>query len=103
MYKVSGYTRQLLWSLGGKNSSFELKGFNVSGPHDGRFFRQDGDKEYITFLDNGGDEQRRLANRSTAYLIELDKSQEPWIARVVKEWIRYVIFVDRDRLDACED
>ena len=90
---MSGRTKKLLWSLGGKSSDFELKGFNVSGPHDGRFFRQDGDKEYITFLDNGGDEQRRLGDRSAAYLLELDKSQDPWTARVAKEWIRYVKFV----------
>ena len=73
-----------------------LDGFNLSGPHDGRWIedarlmeRKD-DKEYITFLDNGGDATRVLADHSTAYLLELDTDTVPRTARVVHKWVRYV-------------
>lgn len=87
IYKVSK-DKELLWSLGGQGSDFTLDGFNISGAHDARFSSEDGDKEYITFLDNGGDDQRWLADTSTAYLLELDKSSSPWIARVAQKWSR---------------
>ena len=69
-------------------STFVLDGFNVSGPHDGRFISQVDNKEYISFLDNGGDERRTFAEHSTGYLLELDKDANPPKASIVMKWPR---------------
>lgn len=88
MYKISGATGEILWKLGGVETDFLLDGVTLTGPHDARFQGSDGLKEYISFLDNGGDDLRELAQHSTAYMIELDKSAHPWTARVVTAWPR---------------
>lgn len=88
VYKVSGQDKRLMWRLGGRKSDFVMEGIHIIGPHDARFIRRDGDTEYITLLDNGGDEERSIAATSTAYLLALDQSRTPWTARVVKKWSR---------------
>ncbi|KAK4505517.1 hypothetical protein PRZ48_003480 [Zasmidium cellare] len=80
VYKISGKDGHIMWSLGGATSSFVMDAFNFTRPHDGRFLSSDATSETITLLDNGGCEESISAETSSALIIHLDKSSEPWTA-----------------------
>lgn len=87
VYKISGRDGHIMWSLGGTTSSFKLESFNFSRPHDARFVSSDATSETITLLDNGGCEESKTSDVSSALVIRLDKSS--WVATVQKRWTRY--------------
>lgn len=90
VYKVSGQDGHIIWSLGGTTSSFRLDGFNFSRPHDARFLsRNNATSETITLLDNGGCEESKTSDVSSALIIHLDtSSDDEWVATVEKRWTR---------------
>ena len=90
-YKVSAKDGHVIWSLGVTTSSFQLQDFNFSRPHDARFLQSGGDFETITLLDNGGCEESKSSDVSSALIIDLDMSAVPWTAKVQKRWTRYGI------------
>ena len=81
-----------MWRLGGKNSSFELEGFNFSKQHDARFMdriRLNKTTEIISFFDNGAaDNYTPTRNTSSALLVSLDTSTTPMVARLLRRWER---------------
>lgn len=89
IYKISGKDGSIIWTLGGKNSSFVLAdGFNFSKQHDARFLEETGTTETITFFDNGGDEHSQTCPFSSALLVTLDLGAVPMFASVRQRWIR---------------
>ncbi|EME38173.1 hypothetical protein DOTSEDRAFT_57685 [Dothistroma septosporum NZE10] len=88
VYKVSGKDGHIMWSLGGTTSSFQLQDFNFSRPHDARFVSTGETTQTITLLDNGGCEESKTSDVSSALIIDLDMSSEPWTAKVQKRWTR---------------
>lgn len=90
IYKISGQTGAILWTLGGNNSSFVLEsGFNFSRQHDARFLESNFTTDVISFLDNGGDADGwQTSSRSSALVVALDKTAEPQTARVLRRWNR---------------
>lgn len=89
VYKVSGQDGHIIWSLGGTTSSFRLDGFNFSRPHDARFLSRSATSETTTLLGNGGCEESKTSDVSSALIIHLDTSSEDWVATVEKRWTRY--------------
>lgn len=89
IYKISGTDGHVIWRLGGDESSFVLDGFSQSKQHDGRFVSSNATTTVISFLDNGGDGvHNATSNVSTSYLIALETSVTPMVARVIRRWTR---------------
>jgi hypothetical protein len=89
IYKISGTDGRIIWRLGGDDSSFVLQGFNFSKQHDARFVEQNATTTVISFLDNAVDgKHNATSDHSTAYLVALETSTLPMVARVIRRWIR---------------
>ncbi|KAI5356761.1 putative arylsulfotransferase [Septoria linicola] len=105
VYKVSKKDGHVIWTLGGPSTSFQLQastnhqetagqcqmttwGFDFTRPHDARFVSSDDTSETITLLDNGGCEESKSSDTSSALILHLDKSSSPWIATVKRRWLR---------------
>jgi hypothetical protein len=89
IYKISGVDGHIIWRLGGDESSFVLDGFNFSKQHDARFIEQNATTTVISFLDNAvGGKHNATASHSTAYLVALETTIQPMVARVVRRWNR---------------
>jgi hypothetical protein len=94
IYKVSGLDGSVVWTLGGKNSSFTFTPpFNFSGQHDARFREDVDDRLYsqpetrhISFLDNAADGDISTAKISSGLLVSLDT--ENMTASIVSQWDR---------------
>ncbi|KAF7192949.1 hypothetical protein HII31_05760 [Pseudocercospora fuligena] len=89
IYKISGKTGKLIWTLGGTSSSFDLMpGLNFSRQHDARFVSRANDVEVISFLDNGGDDHNSTASVSSGVVLALNTATKPMTAAAVKRWNR---------------
>ena len=91
IFKISGTTGQIEWRLegSGKMSDFvHEQNFNFSRQHDAQWRECNSDREIISFLDNASDGSTNTSLYSSVLMVELDKRSIPWIARVLKRWIR---------------
>ncbi|KAH7355425.1 ASST-domain-containing protein [Rhexocercosporidium sp. MPI-PUGE-AT-0058] len=52
VYKISHRTGSVLWELQGKNSNFELSGFNFSWQHDARWISENETTSVLSLFDN---------------------------------------------------
>ena len=86
--RISGYDGDILWRLGGTESSFKLDGFNFSRQHDARWLECGDDKEVISFMDNAADNISGNVSSliSSVAIVELDKKTME--ARLLKRWYR---------------
>ncbi|KAK5110420.1 hypothetical protein LTR85_001030 [Meristemomyces frigidus] len=89
IYKISGTDGHIIWRLGGDESSFALDAFNFSKQHDARFIEQNATTTVISFLDNASDGVNNVTSDvSTSYLVALETSVTPMVARVIRRWSR---------------
>ena len=72
IYLVSGRDRTILWQLGGKESSFSLKGFQFSSQHDARAASDDVNLSRLTFFDNAADGKTNSSSQSSGMLVRLN-------------------------------
>jgi hypothetical protein len=72
IYKVSGVDGSIIWTLGGKNSSFELTNFNFAYQHHIRLRDENSTHTTISFLNNAADSRTSTADLSTALVVSLD-------------------------------
>ncbi|KAK0288205.1 hypothetical protein LTR35_003679 [Friedmanniomyces endolithicus] len=100
VYKISRSTKEVLWRLGGRTSTFQLEGFNFSKQHDARF-RPSGNASgtSISLLNNAADDEKPGAT-SAVLLISLDESTMPFTARLKQQWIRQDGKISRTRSNA---
>jgi hypothetical protein len=81
VYKVDGSSGELLWTLGGKGSDFELADAAVfAWPHDARF-REDGT---ISLFDNQAADEDEESERSRGLVLRVD--DETGTAELVREY-----------------
>ncbi|KAK4896122.1 hypothetical protein LTR27_005979 [Elasticomyces elasticus] len=90
IYKISS-TGQIIWRLGGKQSSFHLQDFSFSKQHDARFLSKHGSIEVISLFDNAavshpGVDLAPTFPHSSAIVIEID--HDTGTARVIKRIAR---------------
>ena len=91
IFKISGKTGQLEWRFegSGKMSSFiHEEDFNFSRQHDAQWHEHSKEKEIISFFDNASDGINKTSSYSSVLVVELDKTSTPWVARVLKRWVR---------------
>ena len=91
IFKISGKTGQLEWRFegSGKMSSFiHEQDFNFSRQHDAQWLEHSKEKEIISFFDNASDGINKTSPYSSVLIVELDKTSTPWVARVLKRWVR---------------
>ncbi|KAK0257262.1 hypothetical protein LTS09_007737 [Friedmanniomyces endolithicus] len=100
VYKISGSTKEVLWRLGGRTSTFQLEGFNFSKQHDARF-RPSGNTSgtSISLLNNAAHDDE-LESTSAVLLFSLDESTMPFTARLEQKWSRLDGKVSRTRSNA---
>lgn len=78
----------MLWRLGGKQSDFDLHGFNFSFQHDARWLSSSKDEEVISFMDNGGESEMYINTTATSSGLVVALDKQSWTARVLKRWWR---------------
>ncbi|KAF2206807.1 hypothetical protein CERZMDRAFT_52356, partial [Cercospora zeae-maydis SCOH1-5] len=87
IYKVSGKDGKILWTLGGRSSSFKLPpDLDISRQHDARFTSSSGAEEIISFLNNGGDDHGSTSSASSGLLVSLNTAT--MTARIITRWPR---------------
>lgn len=84
IYKISGQSGSVLWELQGKNSTFELSGFNFSWQHDGRWLFENDTTSVISLFDNARQSNQKVDSLySSGKIITLDHVTN--LARLDKE------------------
>ena len=74
IYKISGSNGSIIWQLGGKNSSFQIQGFNFSYQHDCRYISENSTTTVISIFDNAFNGFNGSSEVSTGKLISLNNS-----------------------------
>ncbi|KAM3064736.1 hypothetical protein ACMFMG_012143 [Clarireedia jacksonii] len=88
IYKISGKNGDILWRLGGVQSSFKLYGFDFSAQHHARFQSASKDgKEVITFFNNAHNGWNSTRNYSSGMMVSLDTTSSPKAATLLSEWV----------------
>ncbi|PPJ52088.1 hypothetical protein CBER1_10040 [Cercospora berteroae] len=87
IYKISGKDGSILWTLGGRSSSFKLPPeMDFSRQHDARFISSGGTEEVISFLDNGGDDHGSTSAASSGLLVSVNTAS--MTASIINRWPR---------------
>ncbi|GIZ47263.1 hypothetical protein CKM354_001036000 [Cercospora kikuchii] len=87
IYKISGKDGRILWTLGGRSSSFKIPpDLDFSRQHDARFISSSGTEEVISFLDNGGDDHGSTSSASSGLLVSLNTAS--MTANIINRWPR---------------
>lgn len=86
--KISGVSGNVLWRLGGTNSSFHQGDFNFSRQHDVRYVKSNRTTTIISLLDNASDPDSQTSQCSSALIIALETETTPMKATLQKRYIR---------------
>ena len=87
IYRVSGQDGSIVWSFGGKNSSFTVPSeLRSIAQHDARILGEDNTTTIISYLNNAADDTRRSRPSSCGYIIALDTVK--WTSTILRTYDR---------------
>ena len=92
IYKISGTNGSVIWQLGGKNSSFQMQGFNFSYQHDCRFVSENSTTTIISLFDNAYNGFNSSSEISAGKLIAINNSTMN--ATLLTEYVASNTFLD---------
>ncbi|KAL4970572.1 ASST-domain-containing protein [Aspergillus stella-maris] len=72
IYKISGYTGDIIWKLHGANATFENENFSFSQQHDARWLKENTTHTVLSLYNNGFNGFNRTHDYSSGMIISID-------------------------------